>query len=159
MILLEGAIVIEWLVFLISVVPFIELRGAIPFAVIAGHAPTTAFVVCVLLNMLAIPIAFVLLDFILPPIRKRVELIERMFRWAVRRAQKHRNLSLVGLALFVGIPLPITGAYTGSLVAYIAGLNRKRAALAIAAGVVIAGVLIWVLAVFGIIVIRGVTPL
>ena len=148
---------IEWLVFLISVVPFIELRGAIPLAILAGHSPEFAFTVCVLLNLLAIPIAFVLLDFILPPIRRRVKLVERMFKWSVRRAQKHRNLSLVGLALFVGIPLPVTGAYTGSLIAYIAGLNRKRAALAIAAGVVIAGVLIWVLAALGIILIRGVS--
>jgi len=148
---------IEWLVFLISVVPFIELRGAIPLAILAGHSPEFAFTVCVLLNLLAIPIAFVLLDFILPPIRRRVKLVERMFKWSVRRAQKHRNLSLVGLALFVGIPLPVTGAYTGSLIAYIAGLNRKRAALAIAAGVVIAGVLIWVLAALGIIFIRGVS--
>ncbi|MDI6642603.1 MAG: small multi-drug export protein [Candidatus Hodarchaeaceae archaeon] len=149
---------IEWLVFLVSMVPFIELRGAIPLTIIAGHSPEFAFIVCVLLNMLAIPIAFVLLDFVLPPIRRRVELVERMFRWAVGRAQKHRNLSLVGLALFVGVPLPVTGAYTGALIAYIAGLNRKRAALAIAAGVVIAGVLIWVLAALGIIFIRGVSP-
>lgn len=146
-----------WLVFLVSLMPFIELRGAIPLAIAAGHSPEFAFIVCVLLNILAIPIAFVLLDFILPPIRRRVKLVERMFRWAVRRARRHRNLSLVGLALFVGIPLPITGAYTGSLIAYIAGLNRKRAALAIAAGVVIAGVLIWVLAALGIFIIQGIS--
>lgn len=149
---------LEWLVFLVSIVPFIELRGAIPLAIVAGYSPEFAFTVCVLLNLLAIPIAFVLLDFILPPIRRRVELVERMFRWAVRRARKHRNLSLVGLALFVGIPLPVTGAYTGSLIAYIAGLNRKRGALAIAAGVIIAGVLIWVLASLGIIFIRRLSP-
>lgn len=148
----------EWLVFLVSLVPFIELRGAIPLAIAAGYSPEFAFAVCVLVNMLAIPITFVLLDFILPPIRRRVKLIEKMFRWAVRRAQRHRNLSLVGLALFVGVPLPVTGAYTGSLIAYIAGLNRKRAALAIAAGVMIAGVLMWVLAILGIFVIKGISP-
>jgi uncharacterized membrane protein len=149
---------IEWLVFLVSIVPFIELRGAIPLAIVAGYSPEFAFVVCVLMNMLAIPITFILLDFILPPIRRRVELVERMFKWSVRRVKKHQNLSLVGLALFVGVPLPFTGAYTGSLIAYIAGWDRKRAALAIAAGVVIAGVLIWVLAAFGIILIRGISP-
>ena len=149
---------IEWLVFLVSIVPFIELRGAIPLAIVAGYSPEFAFIVCVLMNMLAIPITFILLDFILPPVRRRVELVERMFRWSVRRAEKHQNLSLVGLALFVGVPLPVTGAYTGSLIAYIAGWDRKRAALAIAAGVVIAGILIWVLAALGIIFIRGVSP-
>lgn len=148
---------LEWLAFLVSLVPFIELRGAIPFVIAAGYNPELAFTACVLLNMLAIPIAFILLDFILPPICRKVELVERMFRWAAGRARRHQNLSLVGLALFVGIPLPVTGAYTGTLVAYIAGLNRKRAALAIAAGVVIAGVLVSVLAVLGIFFIRGVS--
>jgi uncharacterized membrane protein len=141
---------IEWLVFLVSIVPFIELRGAIPLVIAAGHSLEIAFIVCVLLNILVVPIAFILLDFILPPIRKRVKLVERMFRWSVKRAEKHQNLSLIGLALFVGVPLPVTGAYTGSLIAYIAGWDRKKAALAIAAGVVMAGVIISVLMAFGI---------
>jgi uncharacterized membrane protein len=151
---------IEWLVFLVSIVPFIELRGAIPLALWYNPAlsPLTVFVICVALNILAVPIAYLILDFILPPIRKRVKLVERMFRWSVRRAKKHQNLSLVGLALFVGVPLPVTGAYTGSLIAYIAGWDRKRAALAIAAGVVIAGILIWVLAALGIIFIKNFSP-
>ncbi len=150
----------EWLSFLISLVPFLELRFSIPLALWYNPSlsPTTVFAICVALNILAIPVAYLLLDFILPPIRRRVELVERMFRWSVRRAKKHQNLSLVGLALFVGVPLPLTGAYTGSLIAYIVGLDRKRAALAISAGVVIAGILIWVLAVLGIIFIRGVSP-
>lgn len=151
---------IEWLVFLVSVVPFLELRIAIPLALWYNPdlSSVTVFAICVALNFLAIPIAFFLLDFILPPIRRRVKLVERIFMWAVGRAQKHRNLSLVGLALFVSVPLPVTGAYTGSLIAYIARLNRKRAALAIATGVVVAGVLIWVLATLGIIFIQGLSP-
>lgn len=141
---------IEWLVFLVSIVPFIELRGAIPLAIAAGHSLEVAFIVSVLVNILAVPIAFILLDFILPPIRGRVKLVERMFRWSVRRAEKHQNLSLVGLALFVGVPLPVTGAYTGSLIAYLAGWDRRKAALAIAVGVVMAGVIISVLMALGI---------
>lgn len=147
----------EWLVFLVSLVPFVELRGAIPLALWynPGLSPLTVFAICVALNLLAIPIAFFILGFILPPVRRKVKFIDRIFRWAVKRAYKHRNLSLLGLALFVGVPLPVTGAYTGTLIAYIAGMDRKHAALAIAAGVVIAGVLIWILATFGIIWIRG----
>jgi uncharacterized membrane protein len=76
----------------------------------------------------------------------------------MRRAEKHQNLSLVGLALFVGVPLPVTGAYTGSLIAYVAGWDRKRAGLAIAAGVFMAGTLIWMLSALGIIFIRGLVP-
>jgi len=128
--------VIEWLVFLISVAPFIELRGAIPLAIAAGYDPVSVFIICVVLNLLIIPIAFVMLDFILPPIRRRVKFVDHIFGWFVKRARKHQRLSLVGLA---------------------AGIDRKRAALAIAAGVVIAGIIIWVLATLGIIWIRGVS--
>lgn len=151
---------IEWLVFLVSVVPFLELRGAIPLALWynPGLSPLTVFVICVALNILAIPIAYLILDFVLPPIRKRVNTVDRIFQWFVKRTRKHQNLSLAGLAAFVGVPLPVTGAYTGSLIAYIAGLDRKRAALAIAVGVVVAGVLVWVLATLGIIFIRGLSP-
>lgn len=150
----------EWLSFLISLVPFLELRFSIPLTLWynPGLSPTTVFVICVALNILAIPVAYLLLDFILPPIRRRVNLVERVFRWSVRRAKKHQNMSLVGLALFVGIPLPATGAYTGSLIAYIVGLDRKRATLAITAGVIIAGVLVWILATLGIIFIQGLSP-
>jgi uncharacterized membrane protein len=155
---LEVYELLEWLVFLVSFVPFIELRGAIPWAILVGYPPELAFTLCVLLNLLVIPIAFILLDFILPPIRRKVRLVNRMFKWAMKRAQKHQDLSLVGLALFVGIPLPVTGAYTGSLIAYIAGLNRKHASMSIAAGVVMAGALIWAFACFGIIFIKGVSP-
>ena len=150
---------IEWFVFLISVVPFIELRGAIPLAIWYNPSlhPVAVFSICVVLNILAIPIAYFILDFILPPIRRRVKLVDKIFRWFVKRASKHQRLSLAGLAAFVGIPLPVTGAYTGTLVAYIAGIDRKRAALAIAAGVIMAGMLIWILATLGIIWIRGVS--
>ena len=150
---------IEWFVFLISVVPFIELRGAIPLALWYNPSlsPVAVFSICVALNILAIPIAYFILDFILPPIRRRVKLVDKIFHWFVKRASKHQRLSLIGLAAFVGVPLPVTGAYTGTLIAYITGIDRKRAALAIGAGVVMAGVLVWVLATLGIIWIRGVT--
>lgn len=148
---------IEWLVFFVSLVPFLELRLAIPlvFFYNPGISPFVAFTGCVVLNLLAIPVAFLVLDLILPPIRRRIKLLDRIFQWSLKRARKHQNLSLLGLALFVGIPLPATGAYMGTLIAYVAGLERKRAALSIAAGVVVAGVLIWVLAILGITWIKG----
>ncbi len=150
----------EWLSFLMSMVPFVELRGAIPLAIWynPGVSPILIFFICVLLNILAIPIAFLLLDFILPPVRRKIGLVERIFKWSVRRAKKHENLGLAGLALFVGVPLPATGAYTGTLIAHIAGVDRKKATIAISGGVVIAGVLIWTLAVFGIFVIPRLSP-
>lgn len=148
---------IEWLVFLVTLVPFIELRGAIPLALLynPGLSPLTVLAVCVALNTLVIPIAFFILDLVLPPVRRRVEFVDRLFRSSVKRARKHRNLSLVGLALFVSIPLPVTGAYTASLIVYIAGLDRRSAALAIGGGIALAGALVWILTAAGISLISG----
>lgn len=150
----------EWLSFLISLVPFLELRFAIPLAIVfnPGISPIAIFAICLALNILAIPTAYFLLDIIVPPLRHRIKLVDKLFQAAVKRAKKYQGLSLVGLALFVGVPLPGTGAYTGVLIAYIAGLDRKRSSLAIAAGVVMAGAIIWALAVLGIILIQGISP-
>jgi uncharacterized membrane protein len=152
--------VMTLLSFLISLVPFLELRFAIPLAIIynPGVSPEAILVICVILNMLAIPIAYVLLDVIVPPIRRRVKVVDSLFQMSLKRARKYQNLSMVGLALFVGIPLPITGAYTGVLIAYVGGIDRKRSSLAIAAGIAIAGVIIWALAKLGILFIQGITP-
>jgi len=151
---------IGWLFFLLSLVPFLELRFSIPLAMVynPGVSPFVVFAACVVLNVLAIPVAYVLLDIIVPPLRRRIKLVDRLFQVAVRRARKYQGLSLVGLALFVGVPLPATGAYTGVLIAYIAGFDRKRSSLAIAAGVVMAGLIMWALATLGILVIQGITP-
>jgi len=111
----------EWLSFLLSIVPILELRFSIPLAIIynPGISPVLILAICVALNLLAIPIAYVLLDIIVPPIRRRVKFVDRFFQMSVKRARKYQNLSLVGLALFVGVPLPATGAYTGVLIAYV----------------------------------------
>lgn len=159
-ILVRGLKLMVWLSFLISLVPFLELRFAIPLAMIynAGISPFFVFGICVILNILAIPIAYLLLDFIVPPVRRRVGLVDRLFKFSVKRAKKYQNLSLVGLALFVSIPLPVTGAYTGTLIAFVAGFDRAKSSAAIAAGVIMAGVIMWTLASVGLMFIRGITP-
>ena len=139
--------------------PIFELRGAIPLALWYNPSlsPVVVFAICIIINLLAIPIAYFLLDFIVPPLRRRVKPVDKIFKWFVKRARTRQGLSLVGLAAFVGVPLPVTGAYTGTLIAYILGIDRKRAAVAIMAGVIMAGILVWALASLGIILIRGVS--
>jgi uncharacterized membrane protein len=149
---------VQWIAFLVALLPFIELRGGILLAVAAGYDPSLAFIVCVLLNILVIPLAFAILDVLVPPIRRRSRAVRRLYSWAVRRVKKHENLSMAGLAIFVGVPLPGTGAYAGALLADLIGMERKKAALAIAAGVVIAGALLWLLAVVGLFFVKGLTP-
>ena len=146
--------------FLVSVIPFLELRFAIPLTMLSNPdiSPLTIFATCVLLNLLAIPIAYLLLDSIVPPMRRRMKIVDMIFRYSVKRARKYQNLSLIGLALLVSVPFPLTGAYTGMLIAYVGGFDRKLASIAIAFGVIIAGLTIWLLATIGVSFIQGITP-
>ncbi|MGC8816993.1 MAG: COG2426 family protein [Candidatus Hadarchaeum sp.] len=135
-----------------------EVRFSLPLAAVYNpDLPLPMiFAICVVLNLIAIPLAYLLLDTIVPPIRMRSKLIDKLFRISVKRAKKYQSLSLIGLALFVGIPFPGTGAYSGALIAYIAGFDRKISSLAIAIGVCLASV-IMLLATLGILYIQGIT--
>jgi uncharacterized membrane protein len=143
------------LVFLISLLPVAELRGSIPLALgLKVAPPLLVFLICVGLNLLVIPITFVGLDLLAPPLIRRSKRIASIFAWFLKRGHG-RKWGMVGLALFVGIPLPVTGAYTGVLIAYLLGMKRGQAALAIATGVVMAGILV-TLATLGIISFLGI---
>lgn len=138
------------LIFLLSMVPAVELRGSIPLALAFSDIhPISVFLICVALNLLVIPLTFKGLDLFAPPLIRKSKRIASIFAWFLRRG-RGRKWGLVGLAAFVGIPLPVTGAYTGTLMAYLLGMKRGQAALAIAAGVVIAGIIV-TLATLGII--------
>ena len=104
------------LTFLVAMVPVVELRGAIPFGVVRGLNLWTAIIASVLGNL--VPVPFIIL------------FIRRIFAW------------MRGLWLFVAIPLPGTGAWTGALVAAMMEMRLKRAFPAIVIGVVIAGVIV-----------------
>jgi uncharacterized membrane protein len=133
---------------LISMVPVAELRGAIPFALVRGVHPVAAYAVAVLANILVVPVAY----FFLTTINKHLlafPLYARLFHRIVERARSktaHRvqRWGPFGLALFVAIPLPVTGAYTGTLAAWLFGLDRKKAFASIALGVLTAGVIVTV---------------
>ena len=132
--------------FLISMVPVIELRGAIPAAVIAGMDIRLALVVSIIGNLVPVP-------FIIVFIRKIFKWLQGKSRWLgdlVRRmeamadAKKAQVLKYEfwGLMILVAIPLPGTGAWTGALVAAMLDMQLKRAFPAIAAGVVTAGLIV-----------------
>jgi uncharacterized membrane protein len=143
-------------VFILNFVPFLELRLALPLAIAAGFDPLLSLAVCICMNLLVAPLAFGILDLVVPPIRRRWELVDRLYEWALRRAKKHEHLGAFGLFLFVGVPLPGTGAYAGTLVAHVAGLRRRLVYPSICGGVILAGVSLWVLASAGILFISGI---
>ena len=136
------------IVFLISMVPLVELRGGVPAGLTMGLDPVTVFIVCVIGNMLPVPFIFFFA-------RKVLEwgadkpLIGKIFTFFLEKGKKGgeklqakagRGL-FVALMLFVGIPLPGTGAWTGTLAASFLNMGIKSTALAVSLGVVIAGLI------------------
>ena len=129
---------------LISMVPIIELRGGLPYAIIAGVNPWLAFPICIIANILPIPF---ILWFITPLFNamKKTKLfrplVEKLETRAMNKKDKIEKGYFWGLLLFVGIPLPGTGAWTGALVASVMGLKMKRAIPPIFLGVAAAGII------------------
>ncbi len=142
------------IIFLISMVPLVELRGAIPYAVGFGLNMPLSYVICILGNMLPVPLIFFFARKVLEwgakvnwP--KGLGWIGRFFRFCLEKGEKGgRKLTekagrstYLALFLFVGIPLPGTGAWTGTLAASILDLDFKKCVIAIMAGVVLAGII------------------
>lgn len=135
--------------FLISMVPIIELRGAIPIAIGYDIHPVVAYVICVVGNMVPVPfIYFFARKFLLWGSDKKY--IGKFFRFCVTKGEhagqkltaKAKNGGLViALLLFVGIPIPGTGAWTGTLAASFLDMGIKKTTVAVSLGVVIAGII------------------
>jgi uncharacterized membrane protein len=139
------------IIFLISMVPIVELRGAIPVAVGMGMQGTElfwAYVICVLGNMVPVPFIFLFARKILIW-GKDKKYIGKFFTFCYNKGEKGgkklqektgRGL-FIALMLFVGIPLPGTGAWTGTLAASFLDMDFKKSIIAVMCGVLIAGVI------------------
>ncbi len=145
-------------VFLIAMVPLIEIRGAIPYAVGFGLPLVPSILVAVLGNMLPVPFIFLFARKVLEW-GKDKKVIGKFFTWCLEKGEKGgRKLEAKAgrglywaLFLFVGIPLPGTGAWTGTLAASILNMDFRKSTLAVMAGVVLAGAIMLLasLGVFG----------
>ncbi len=131
-------------VFLISMLPIIELRGAIPVATALGLDPVVSYIISIIGNILPVP--FILL-FITPfcNLLKKTRLFRWFPEWLEKKVEKNEakvtKYKNLGLFLFVAIPLPGTGAWTGALVASFIGYKFRDAFSAISVGVLTAGVI------------------
>ena len=138
--------------FFISMVPIVELRGAIPYAVGFGLPLLPSYIIAVLGNMLPVPLIFFFARKILEW-GKDKKIIGKFFTFCLEKGNKggQKLLSKAGrsvylaLFLFVGIPLPGTGAWTGTLAASLLNLDFKKSVISIMAGVVLAGIIMGVL--------------
>lgn len=134
------------LTFLISMVPVIELRGAIPFGVAAGLSVQSAFILSVIGNLVPIPVLVVFTRKVFEWLRTKSRKLDNMVRKLEAKADKNKDVVLRyefwGLMILVAIPLPGTGAWTGALVAAMMDMRLKRAMPAIIMGVIVAGIVV-----------------
>lgn len=136
------------IVLLISMLPLIELRGAIPYAVGFGLPIVPSYIIAIIGNMIPVPFIFLFARKILEW-GKDKKLIGGFCQWCLNKGDKGgRKLQqkagrgvYLALLLFVGIPLPGTGAWTGTLAASFLNLDFRKSILAVIAGVLLAGVI------------------
>jgi uncharacterized membrane protein len=130
----------------LCLLPISELRGGLPFALNNDVPLLTAYLICVGANALVAPLVYLFLSS-LHKLLERWQPYRRFFERIVERSRrkvhaKVEKYGYAGLILFVAIPLPITGAYTGTLGAWILGMDRRKTILAVFGGVIIAGIIV-----------------
>ena len=140
-----------FIVFLISMVPIVEIRGAVPVAVANDLNLFWTYVVCILGNMLPVPIIYLFARKVLVWGSDK-KFIGKFFSFCLEKGEKGGrkleakagNGMFVALMLYVGIPLPGTGAWTGSLIASLLEVDIKKSSIAILCGLVMATVIMYI---------------
>jgi uncharacterized membrane protein len=140
----------ELCVFFCSMIPIIELRGAIPLGFALGLPWWQSYALSVLGNMLPVPFILLLIKGMIGWMsRSKINFFNKVANFLLRKVEKKRDkiekYSFWGVALFVGVPLPVTGAWTGSLVAAMIDMKFWKALLSAFIGVLIAGVIMTII--------------
>ncbi|MBI2874322.1 MAG: small multi-drug export protein [Firmicutes bacterium] len=136
----------ELVIPLLAALPYLELRGAIPVAASIGMPPAEAFLLAVAGNLFPVLPMLLLSRYLLSRLRRGAGgasgLLERLEKRAARAASRMRNFGAWGLLLFVAVPLPATGVYSGALVAAFLGMSLRQSLGALTGGVVLAGLIV-----------------
>ena len=143
----------DLIVMVIAALPIAELRVAIPVGIHTFNMPWYwAFFISLIGNILPVPILLLFFD----SLAKLVSMVKpgkKLVDWVFERTRRHEKTILkyewLGLAIFVGIPLPFTGAWTGAILAFIMGLKFFPSLLSIFCGIVMAGVIVTSLSLLG----------
>ena len=142
----------ELIVFIISMLPILELRGGLIAASLLNLNIVSSFIICFIGNILPIPF---ILWFITPifdrlkKTKKLSKLVNKLENKAMSKKDQIEKYQYWGLLLFVGIPLPGTGAWTGCLIAALLGMDKKKSFLFTTLGVLMAGIIMLILS-FGV---------
>lgn len=131
-------------IFILSLLPIIELRGGLIAATLLGVSFFKAFIICFIGNILPVPFILWFIRKILDWMRN-VKLFKKIVKWIDRKVENKKSqiekYGFWGVVLFVGIPLPGTGAWTGSLIAAMLDMDKKKSFIAVLIGVLVAGII------------------
>ena len=140
------------IVFFVSMVPIIELRGAIPYAVGFGLPLLPSYIIAIIGNMIPVPFIFLFARKVLVWGSTK-KYIGKFFTWCLKKGEKGGEKLkqsagkglYIALLIFVGIPLPGTGAWTGTLAASLLNMDFKKSTLAVMGGVILGGLIMGIL--------------
>ena len=140
------------IVFFVSMVPITELRGAIPYAVGFGLPRLPSYIIAIIGNMIPVPFIFLFARKVLVWGSTK-KYIGKFFTWCLKKGEKGGEKLkqsagkglYIALLIFVGIPLPGTGAWTGTLAASLLNMDFKKSTLAVMGGVILAGIIMGIL--------------
>lgn len=140
----------EVIVFIISLLPLLELRGGLLAASLLKVPPLRAYIISIIGNLIPVPFILLFISKILEWMEKsKIKWMNKFAKWLKKKADKNKGqiekYGYVGLLLFVGIPLPGTGAWTGCLIASLLKLNRKKAFLATLGGIIMASIIMMII--------------
>jgi uncharacterized membrane protein len=137
----------EVIIFLLAMAPIFELRGAIPVALIFDIAIWKVYLTAVIGNMVPVLPILLLLEPVSNFLSEHSKTFNRFFEWLFNRTKRRveskiEKYGALGLIVFVAIPLPVTGAWTGCIAAFLFGIRLRYSFPAILAGVMIAGIVV-----------------
>lgn len=134
----------EVAIFIISLLPILELRGGLIAARILGVEFIKAFIICYIANILPVPFILLFINYLFNKMSKwkpTKKIVDWLSNKTLKKKEQIDKYGYFGLFLFVGIPLPGTGAWTGSLLAILLNLDKKKSFITIAIGVLVAGII------------------
>ena len=134
----------EVAIFIISLLPILELRGGLIAARILGVKFIKAFIICYIANILPVPFILLFINYLFNKMSKwkpTNKIVDWLSNKTLKKKDQIDKYGYFGLFLFVGIPLPGTGAWTGSLLAILLNLDKKKSFVTIAIGVLAAGII------------------
>lgn len=142
----------ELIVFIISLMPILELRGGLIAAALLGLGMVPSYIISIVGNILPVPFILWFMSSILKWMRDSKH-FSKIAKWLDKKVKKHKGqierYGFLGLVLFVGIPLPGTGAWTGCLIASVLEMDKKKSFVAAALGIFMASIIMMILS-FGV---------